>query len=1064
MLARGGVNAEVDAHVTKKLAPKDQVTVFSDNIGETGNDGNRYEDTTHCVQIRRSAALGPLPLPSRHAADDAGGEEHAGGEVETPHLEHSGVDNLSNAPPRWALLEPGEKARRTKLYESFIGEQKPSDMYSSAADLIGGTDVIDRHVVRMVTRFGSVLEHMLLHGVDIDPSHVAKPSRRRRERHRARFNEQGVGDDDDHWGSGLSKFNLLRDNDVEMLEMAGVVYSKAAALDELEKRWLKMGQIGEEGNERRVLISKGDGAPVVNRTQPSGLSRTAQVLWVMGQWHKRNNFGGNVMIIYYDYIMHSILKSSGLHTDGRINFAVGFGHVRRSVLHLDETLTAVLMECVVEYLREECGMCMEDEEGGSDDDEDYEEEDDVSDSETSEVSSMETNDMSGSGSGSDSDSDGDNSRDGGGDGGGDKGGRDEGGRDGGGDDDDGGDAQLAAAAAALDGADEDEVEGSVRRFNEEFQVEQDVEQKQETGDDDNGGEGRGSGNVNVVITAIDVYTRFLKCGVGSLMGEALVNLAHALDVHRAFEDAWKLGNTGAAKDLYQWAVRASAPFDYAKGAEHYARLDWSQQLQYDCASLHTQLRLLMDQTMKGKTCNIASCFFVEQIQHLLKKYSKGTANPNLRNKWAETSMTLEAKIDESSATARLRGGEKPTHSMPTGRTNAAGVSLKRRMIRSSRILSLVDATVDRKGAHIPNSTLASVDDGTKVLSRVVADPACAGLATGLGDITELVEEGRENRRSLKKLETSAANVKASIAMKQERRKLIDVEKIGGKIPKDMVGRAGMVYWYTEGELDRLVRRVYLPKGWVKLKDNERRKRGGRQMLKLSKRPLVEMVARARKAAKRTRGKLQKLVNAEKKMDEEHAAEAGGAAEKGAATVSLLSQSLSRFTSLVAGTRPRDTSKWDCEGSDILAVYRRPYFPGLFKGRGPGGRPGEAGEEKDAGGGGNKEVGASGVFASRLTPGRTPRARQVVEKRRAERRAKDAAEQAKNAPAARGPRAHAPEKRGRTSDMNRLIMNAQLERAHMRFRRAQVLARRNEEHLEAAAAVPLPRDEEDDDDL
>ena len=59
----------------------------------------------------------------------------------------------------------------------------------------------------------------------------------------------------------------------------------------------------------------------------------------------------------------------------------------------------------------------------------------------------------------------------------------------------------------------------------------------------------------------------------------------AIDVAEAMEESWKLPASLQSCRLSQWAVRMSMALDFAKGADLYARLDYTQRMLFETATL-----------------------------------------------------------------------------------------------------------------------------------------------------------------------------------------------------------------------------------------------------------------------------------------------------------------------------------------------------------------------------------------------------------------------------------------------------------------------------------------------
>ena len=98
----------------------------------------------------------------------------------------------------------------------------------------------------------------------------------------------------------------------------------------------------------------GDGAPVSAMTNADGTPKDPDKVWIFGGWHKRNNKGENITFTFHP-LFRAYLKWSG-ESPKRVDYALSFGHVRRSLDMLQGMMTAVALEIIVVFLEE----CVED--------------------------------------------------------------------------------------------------------------------------------------------------------------------------------------------------------------------------------------------------------------------------------------------------------------------------------------------------------------------------------------------------------------------------------------------------------------------------------------------------------------------------------------------------------------------------------------------------------------------------------------------------------------------------------------------------------------------------------
>ena len=218
-------------------------------------------------------------------------------------------------------------------------------------------DAYDFLVVRFVLRVDAALNFVELHGHGVPSSH-RNATRERLDRRRAarKFRKSDVMPDETDFGQdqleaeseGPAFFNQLRENDVTPFTQLNGNYAKTASLETIETRALRALHIGDEGHPE-VMFSHGDGAPVATRTQANGKPVDPRVIWWAGRWHLRNNFGENLAAATFrSCFFDSLFRFSGM-TPKRRDFCATFGHVRRSLGHIEGLLHAVVFELISEY-------------------------------------------------------------------------------------------------------------------------------------------------------------------------------------------------------------------------------------------------------------------------------------------------------------------------------------------------------------------------------------------------------------------------------------------------------------------------------------------------------------------------------------------------------------------------------------------------------------------------------------------------------------------------------------------------------------------------------------------
>ena len=175
-------------------------------------------------------------------------------------------------------------------------------------------------------------------------------------------------------------------------------------------------------------------------------------------------------------------------------------------------------------------------------------------------------------------------------------------------------------------------------------------------------------------------------------------------------------------------------FDYAKGADLYARLCHTTRAQFQTLPLYDQALVSMHATLTGNSCDIPPDFYarvlishielnqanlrlnidfqtsqVEQLQRYFKMRARSTAAPNKMRNYEDTSRNLLALLDLATERSAQRGsaGSRPcTHGTVPDRPIDDHVHMARLWLQKHKLLAESCATTD-SGEEIPNDALRS---------------------------------------------------------------------------------------------------------------------------------------------------------------------------------------------------------------------------------------------------------------------------------------------------------------------------------------------------------------------
>eukprot|EP00947_MAST-08B_sp_MAST-8B-sp1_P000257 g257.t1 len=921
-----GIEAGLDSHITQQIGAGDEATLTSDNIGMTNGEGVRLEKTTWMARI----------IPASRLADLGG-------------IPFSGVHSLRSGsyPPGWDSLyatmdDAGHEAyeRKCERRDKFVRSQERDDVMIGPEDLLAKPHDVDFLLLRLVLRFDAVFDLFEAEGFDVPLGE--RPNQRwlraSERRHRSKKSQQWTSDPVP--GEVLaarqsvfrrSNFNLLRDNDMRLFETLEMTYSKEETLQTVEARAKAALRVGQEDGVRQKLLSYGDGAPVMQRTLPNGQSADSDVMWIMGQWHKRNNHGLHVCQLWREAALASkFSQAGGCHTAGRVDFACNWGSVRRTLDQLESFMDAMVMEMVVQFSKENVPgfakkSALEGDDPNSDEDVDVQQMAKEAAAEASSADGDAAAETGKDGEGEGDEEDEEHS-----------------------DDDEGGygvllvDDDPAPAGGGISSDGGDDGDGLAKEEMGHFvEVEGDSDdepgRKGENDDADDGDGGGGGGNgaeaapaedqkTTLATDAAEVLAFFLRRGKTKKVLQSVLVMMTMLDVMEAFEESWKMGPTLQAQNLYHWALLMSTHLDFMAGADHYARLGPAQRLQYEMTDLYTQMLLVMGSALEGKTCYVSPDFLTEQVQFQYKKETKHVSAFDLQRQYEELSHTLEGIIDRRVAKAQIRFDRPDTRGTVPPREVSMLTNAARLWIREHNILGRGPAKTD-KGDPIPG--LGSLTDGTSLNGSLLSF-FDIGATRGKADIQALLfaADPPKARKNLPKFKATKANVEKNASLLKARRKETNPSTLAAKLRKEEKVATGRTQTYTMLEMKNVIN-LYLDKGFLKPKGDEDNGKGRIKSQKLASKPsMANIICRARNAAKR-KNKLHVLAKAELEYDKEVARRAGVGVEGAEPFIDELDKSLERLRrGSVIGSCCRRGARGSAMPRRTVGVAVR--YPGLLK--------------------------------------------------------------------------------------------------------------------------------------
>ena len=835
-----------------------------------------------------------------------------------------------------ALSEQDERQGRRL---SFLGEQDYNMIYSDEHALLMDDDEYDTLAARLLGRIECMLEYVETNGCDVPeeelPTQTELKSLARGYMVGGTFIIDDHMRDDDDVDNNIrshgkpTSFNRIRENNITPFKTLDDNYAKLPTLIKLEQRVVTALGLHSPDNVRSLVISYGDGAPNATRSLADCRRSNPLVIWRMGSFHKRNNTAENICTIGREPIFESYLKHGGMKSVGRRDYFCSLGHVRRSVDRIVALLNGNIWAAIVAFRavccgphwpssevdsgaeREACGM-METggaaAGGGEGEGEDKEEDTTAAakrrrtvtrnDNDSTSGSTRSSNGSSSSSSSASSNSSSSNSNSS----------SDNSNASNDSDSDSDSTSSCASSASMKDSArilspaeqaEVDEDEGRQQEVENElhdaqFAAEQrralGESSEDEDGDDEEPRDGGGEGETDdewttsfVAVNAVNVLEFMLRQAENTNkdMTRFLFSILILVDTMEAFAEAWKAGNTLRGHKLNRYAVRVSASLDFAKGADLYARIDVSQQVQFDCASLYHQAIMIMTRTLKGETCDVAPDFFVETLQRIFKSEARLTAGPHLLHKYQETSLDLAGTIDRRNAargqsTATARRGTSHGINPPS---QMGPLDIQAKLWAEEHCIWTDGAkVVDDAGDDIEGfQTLVKKVPINRQLLQVME----IGNAVGVSDVKRRLFPAVDalpvtSNPTLAKMKPTVAAVESCSALRVSRRKLQDVESLCRTLTKKEKQYTGRSMVYTEAELVA-VAIAYWKSGKYDPKKEEQGRGAFTLASKLNKRGVANIVSRAR-AKWRRKQRSHELIAIEQTLDDATRSDGAAAAD------------------------------------------------------------------------------------------------------------------------------------------------------------------------------------------